>query len=484
MDAEKSAFVHLYIQWNSNFDPIYSDSTSGSETNSSSSESSDGEAEKDRLQQNSKSNQTASRAFEVGLSRDEDSGQASILKRQKTVGFETQLWKAGPSLVFDPSSPSFLAENLNGKKSSHNRFYAKSLRRDDLHSGTPDLSIGSRNNTLIRREEEPLDLQILESPWVGEVNWENVNWESKKPRRRRTKDEEPHSHRDFKLFKIPTTDRNTDRKHSQHHSHALRSYPEPTRRNRAFRLSRPQQEDVNDIYWEPPSHRPSLVPSISISGLAAKSNETAKLDGLNDASSESTAARRKGRQNKTRLNSKDTKNPLKSVPRSVSPGSSNRLVLPIFTWPTVSSPNALNKDLPIRNPHSQTNLTVPMSHDPADQPRSIIMDDQTLAIILTDAHDQLTNRKGKGHRHMYEDTTESTIQDVEAAIGSFEKEISGIREHENEIEAQKINIAMAEKKQILNQAKKLSDAFVPANYRCSITNKYWGAIHSVITAKV
>lgn len=479
VDSEKSAFVHLCIQWNSNSDHIYLDSTSESETHSMSSDSSEGEAEKDRPQNG---NQDASGAVVGVLSRGEYSGPANILKGQKTVGFETQPRNGRPPFAFDPS-PSFLAENIHGKKSSHDRFYPKSLGREDSHYGVLNLGIGSRNNTFTSRDGSP-DPQALDVPPVGEVNWENVNWEPKKPRRRRTEEEEPRGHRDFKLFRVPTLDRNTGRKHSNYHSHTLRSYPESTRRNHTSRLSRPLQEDINDIYWEPPSHRPSLMPSVSISGVTPKSNETGRLNGLDDGSSRSTAAPRKGRANSTRLNPRLTKGSLKTAPRSVSPSPSNGFVLPIFTWPTVSSSSVLN--LP-RDPRPETNLAVPMSHDLADRPRSIVMDDQTLAVILADVNDQLSNRKGKGRRHVYEDTTESTIQDVEAAIEFLEKEIVEMGDHENKTEAPKISIASVifeEKKQILNQAKKLSDAFIPANYRCSITNKYWGAIYSIITAKV
>lgn len=468
VDSERSAFVHLFMEWDSNLDEMNVDARSMSEMSSTMLDSSEGEVQNGRSRRKNNQDKNLAATNDEQYFQGEELSLPKILTRQKTVGFEGSPHTSRSLLSSDHSPPSLVAETLHGKKLPHDRFHGKSGGRDHLYSKTPDRNPGFQKDTFITRRERTPDLGARGSAMLEEVNWGNVDWEPKKPRRRRTEEQEPRSHQEFKLFRAPTLDRTGGRKHSEYQSRALRFYPESSRNPRLSRAI--VHDDLSDIYWEPPSHHSSPMPPALV---------------VDESPENQGPFGKKTRDDATLSNSNDTGPVRRSAPRPVSPHPLNAFVLPIFTWPTMSSPNVYTQVPSSRDPQSRSNLTVPELQGLPERPQSVQLNEQTLALILADAHDQVSDKKRKGYQHVYDDTPESTPQDVEAEVERLEND--NVEEfnnrNENELTKSKF-VSVKEKRQLFNQARKLSDAFVPANYRCSITGKYWGAIHSIVKAKV
>lgn len=476
LDAEKSAFVYLYLQWDGSSDDEPSDFTSESESDTVSFQLLETKPKKPQ------------RKYENGAE------VPSILIREgRAVTFQDSPHIIPPRFPSDPASPAFLAENFRGRKASPDRFYRKSHNWDHSQHQPLRLSRSLENNSpSSKRNLSPDDLLISQSPKLAKVNWESVNWEQVRPRRKRTEDEEPHGHRDPKVRRVPTLDRSVEGKHTTHHHHhhhgTLRKQSESSRRRHSYRFSRQIHEEITDIYWVPPSRRSSLAPSVSISETSPSILQ-AKFNNENATSSELSAEtdRKENQANSTDVKVKKSKRSTKLPSRSVSPNPQNTSVLPIFTWPTVDLAYIPNKALPLERFTTQTNLAVPESQSFVNTPQSVQMDDQTLAVVLADAHDRLSNRKGKGYRDLYQAAVENTIQDVEAVIEQLGKVGIGgmniVKDDEEAYQRSKL-IENRDKKQLLDLAKRLCDAFIPANYRCSVTKKYWGAIHSILSTKV
>jgi CorA-like Mg2+ transporter protein len=161
-------------------------------------------------------------------------------------------------------------------------------------------------------------------------------------------------------------------------------------------------------------------------------------------------------------------------PRSSSPGTKTQ-VLPIFLWSTSSfKPHA--PPVAKKASNIKTSSGVPLNRVASTPERqaSLTAEEEMMAKILADADTKLRTSKKLTDRSIYAQwSTEKTVQEVDTLL-------KGLHQPGPDNPPSRLDDL---KPELINLAKKLMDAFVPAGFRSTITSIYWGALWKVIDVK-
>ena len=276
------------------------------------------------------------------------------------------------------------------------------------------------------------------------------------------------------------------------------STPHRTRSKRPIpKRSVQEQAEPKDIYYIPPTiEKAADAPAIFVPSASVQSESRSTTP-------EHTAARKEEGENlipEPRISTPRKGRKTSSVNGPVSPGSGKPVLLPIFLWP-IGQSSVMNASKRAQKV-SSGNLTEPTDNLPGS--RSSKVNDEILAKILDDAHKQLKNSKKTNEREAYAIVETKSLQEIEDNMSKMlakgHTNSSGNRtlpamhkidtlvanlHSPNAFRPNSREIRILElKNSILDSTKQLLHAFVPRNYRCSIIDKYWGAVGSVLQDSV
>ncbi|OQD98435.1 hypothetical protein PENSOL_c009G05499 [Penicillium solitum] len=168
-----------------------------------------------------------------------------------------------------------------------------------------------------------------------------------------------------------------------------------------------------------------------------------------------------------------------------SPPTINLEFPPVFTWRTKTTP--LVEEIPISKPNSP--LDNPSSdhlkskvQSPNNPPEVLNVDEETIKILFAYINNELLDPTTGDSSSIYKQATKKSYFDVDQAITQrYAVSLPTLIAEHPEIVPDLLSPEMVPLKNVVSRLCRLFHFFAPLSYPCAVSDKFWGAVHDLLT---